>query len=174
MAEKAEEKKEEAAAAPKKKLPLDKILTALFVVMNVVVAGGGAALVYMSTLGYHRTPITEESAQEELKKDKESADYQPILYTMEPLTVNLDGRPRRIIRTVISLELLDEKGFEEVVNMGAKPRDAIVQLFNSKNYSDIESIQGKLYLKDQIASILNAQMKTGIVKDVYFNEFVVQ
>jgi flagellar FliL protein len=169
----AKETSEENKEVPKKQLPLKLILTGLFVLVNLGVSVGGLVLVYMSTLGYERQPITEERAMASLKKTMDENE-EPVIYTMDPLTVNLDGQPRRIVRAVISLEMMDGKGFEEVVRLGAHARDGIVKLFNRKRFSDIETIQGKLNLKDQIASIVNAELKEGTVKDVYFNEFVVQ
>lgn len=170
-----EEKKAEAGDAPKKSLPIKALLTVVFLVVNLVATGGGAALVYMSTLGFKRTPITEESEAEKLAKEKEAANEgNPILYTMEPFTINLAGQPRRTIRTIISFELMDEKGFEELVQLGAQPRDEIMKLLNGKTFIDIESIQGKLTLKDQITTIVSRQLKTGMIRDIYFNEFAVQ
>jgi flagellar FliL protein len=53
-------------------------------------------------------------------------------------------------------------------------RDQIVKILNSKKYIDIETIQGKLFLKDQIQTAMNKMLQKGSVKDVYFSEFVVQ
>jgi flagellar FliL protein len=168
--------KEKEAATKEEKPPKDwgKLLTLLFMVVNLATLGGGAFLVYSSTLGFHPPVITEKDAEVELKKKQEGQEANPVVYTMDPFVVNLEGQPRRIIRTVLSLEMLDEDGFEEVVRLGAKTRDSIVRLLNGKSYSDVETVQGKLFLKDQIASILNQELKTGVVKDVFFNEFVVQ
>jgi len=172
--EQKEEKKEEAAKPPRKPLPMQLIMLVTFVLLNFGVMIGGGYLVYSSTIGFHRKAITEETAGAELKEQREGEEMDPVVFTLEPFTVNLDGQPRRILRTVISLELLDEKGFEEVVQLGAEPRDAIVRLLNGKTFTDVEGIQGKLILKDEIASIVNKQMKSGVIKDIYFNEFVVQ
>ncbi|MNU01437.1 flagellar basal body-associated protein FliL [compost metagenome] len=56
----------------------------------------------------------------------------------------------------------------------AKARDQIVRILNDKNFSDLESIQGKLFLKDKIASEVNQLLRKGVVKDVFFSDFVVQ
>ena len=70
--------------------------------------------------------------------------------------------------------MLDKDGFEEVVRNSPAARDSIVRILNSKTYDDIETIQGKLFLKDQIAVTLNRSLDEGVVKDVYFGEFLVQ
>ncbi len=53
-------------------------------------------------------------------------------------------------------------------------RDKIVRVLNDKNFNDLESIQGKLFLKDTIAMEVNSILKEGVVKDVFFSDFVVQ
>jgi flagellar FliL protein len=93
---------------------------------------------------------------------------------MEPFTVNLGGSRRQTIRVALTLQMLDQDGFEEVVEHNPAARDAIVRLLNEKTFPDVESIQGKLYLKDQIAARLNEFLKRGVVKDVFFSDFVVQ
>jgi flagellar protein FliL len=158
----------------KKPIPWALILKSLFVFANVATLAGGMVLIYLSTVAHEPKIITEETAAVDLKKKQEDLEAHPVIYTLDPFSVNLDGIPRRFIRTVVSVEMLDAKGFEEVVTLGAQSRDAIVRLLNGKSYDDLETIQGKLFLKDQIASALNQQLKVGVVKDVYFSEFVIQ
>ena len=96
------------------------------------------------------------------------------MYTMPVFTVNLTGNPSRLIRIEMTFEMLDKDGFEEIVRNSPRARDEIVRYLNSKSFDDLETIQGKLALKDGIAVALNQSMKTGVVKDIYFNEFLVQ
>lgn len=163
------------AAASGKKFDPSTITTLLLAVLNLGVMGGGGFLIFKSTLGYERPSVREETVLEELKKERESADNaDAIMFTMEPFTVNLNGSPRRIIRVEMSLEMLDKEGFEEVVTLGPSARDAVVKILNAKEFRDVETIQGKLFLKDQIAVTLNGHLKKGVVTDVFFNDFLVQ
>ena len=150
------------------------LLPLMFIVLNLGVASTGAYFVFLSTVGWTYPALTEEEEAKELGKAREEKKESPIMYTMDKFTVNLDGTPRRIIQTEISVEMLDGKGFEEVVTLGGQARDSIVKLLNGKSFSDVETIQGKLFLKDQIASTLNQLLHNGVVKDVYFSQFVVQ
>lgn len=176
----AEAKKEE--SKPKKPLNVALIMQIVFAVVNFAIIGGGAFLVYKSTLGWHPPVVTESDLAEAREKhgddDKISS---PLIYTMDKFTVNLagdplKGEPKRTIRLEINLEMLGKEGFEEVINNDnrARARDRIVQLLNSKNFSELESIQGKLFLKDQIATEINSLLDEGVVKDIYFTDFVVQ
>jgi flagellar protein FliL len=140
----------------------------------VVGLGVGTFLVYSSTLGHESSVLLEKQAQKELTEFEASLRTEPVLFTLKQFNTNLDGVPRRLVRMEVSLEMLDEEGFEEVVGLGPQARDAIVRVINSKSYSDIETVQGKLQLKTQIAAELNDFLQAGVVKNVYFSDFVVQ
>jgi flagellar FliL protein len=173
----AEEKKNE---ADKKKPPLDKMLVMqlAFSVVNLAVMGWGGYLVYASTIGWH-PPVIEEQQLASLNEHEGGHGGEisgPLIYTMDKFTVNLNGEPRRTIRIEVNLEMLGKDGFEEIINTDnrAKARDRIVRMLNERTFSDLESIQGKLFLKDKIAMEINGLLDQGVVKDVYFSEFVVQ
>lgn len=164
-----------------KKLPIGLILQVVFALVNLGVTGLGAFWVYSATMGWHSPSITEEqlAAQKEADEKKQAAsgaETGPLVYTMDKFTVNLAGEPKRTIRIEVNLEMLGKEGFEEIINTDnrAKARDQIVRILNDKTFGDLESIQGKLFLKDRIATDINALLDQGVVKDVYFSEFVVQ
>lgn len=152
-----------------KRIPWQKVLLG----SNVIGTFLGVYLVYASTIGLERKVVSEEDAQKELYESAVFGD-KPIIYSLDPFTVNLSGEEERIVQIEVTLEMIDEDGFEEVVTMGGHSRDTIVQILNGKTYSDIESIQGKLYLKDEITLALNSQLKRSFIKDIYFSRFVIQ
>ncbi|MFS4460854.1 flagellar basal body-associated FliL family protein [Bdellovibrio sp. HCB2-146] len=168
----AEKQEQQAAQKPKN---TGAILQAVFAVLNLAVMGVGAYLVYASTIGWHSPKITEEQAQEELASTS-SEEAGPLVYTMDKFTVNLGGEPKRTIRLEVNLQMLGKNGFEEVMEPEnrAKARDKIVRLLNDKSFTELETIQGKLFLKDKIAMEVNSLLHRGIVKDVFFSDFVVQ
>jgi flagellar FliL protein len=162
-------------AAPAKPKNTGMILQAVFAVINLAVMGGGAYMVYASTMGWESPVITEESAQRELASTEET-ELAPMVYTMDKFTVNLTGEPKRTIRLEVNLQMLGKDGFEEVMEPEnrAKARDKIVRILNDEGFNDLESIQGKLFLKDKIAVEVNGILHKGVVKDVFFSDFVVQ
>ena len=95
---------------------------------------------------------------------------------MDKFTVNLEGELRRTIRLEVNLQMLGKEGFEEVMEPEnrAKARDRILKILNEKGFAELDTIQGKLFLKDRIAEEVNQILKKGIVKEVYFSDFVVQ
>jgi flagellar protein FliL len=172
------EEKKEAQAENKKKLDTGLILQVVFAVLNLAVVGGGAFMVYSSTLGWESPKITEqqlEDAKDDVD-DSKLTDASPLIYTMDKLTVNLLGDPKRLVRVEVNLEMLGKEGFEEIIDIDnrARARDKIISILNKKEFSEVESLQGKLFLKDQITNELNTMLVEGVVKDVYFTEFVVQ
>ena len=161
-------------AAAKKNL--GPILQIAFAVLNLSVMGVGAYLVYASTIGWQSPSISDEQAEREIASVASETDAGPLVYTMDKFTVNLGGEPKRTIRLEVNLQMLGKEGFEEVMEPEnrAKARDRIVRLLNEKSFSELETIQGKLFLKDKIAGEVNGILKKGVVKDVFFSDFIVQ
>jgi flagellar FliL protein len=169
------ETKQQAPAEVSGSGKIAKLIVPLFIFLNFAVLGVGSFLTYKATLGWVPPSVREPAAIEELKHTRETEGVRDsVLYTMPTFTVNLEGQPRRIIRVTLTLEMLDKEGFEEVVRNSPSARDAIVRILNTKTYDDLETIQGKLFLKDQISVTLNRSLNQGVVKDVYFGEFLVQ
>lgn len=154
------------------------ILQILLAVINLAVMGGGGYLVYASTLGWKSPTITEATLASTAKPALKGTEFDgyPLVYTMDKFTVNLDGEPKRSARIEVNLEMLGEGSFEEVMRSDnrARARDRILRLLNEKSFTELETIQGKLFLKNKIAMEVNGLLKDGVVKDVYFSEFVVQ
>lgn len=152
---------------------MNKMMKMIFVGVNVTSMLVGLGLVYASTMGGEHPIIREEKEIKKLEEAREARNETPYIYTLDKFKVNLDGYPRRIIQAEINLELLDKTGYEEVIRLGSKGRDAIVRILNGKRFDDIETLQGKLRLKEQISSTLNDLMVQGVVKNVYFTELIV-
>ncbi len=171
----ADEKEKAPAAEGKEPSKASKFMLPLFILVNFSVLGLGAFLTFKATLGWTPPSVREPAAIQDLKLTRETEGVRDsVLYTMPTFTVNLEGQPRRIIRVTLTLEMLDKDGFEEIVRNSPAARDSIVRILNTKTYDDVETIQGKLFLKDQIAVTLNRSLSQGVVKDVYFGEFLVQ
>ena len=158
----------------KPKRDFGKLLGLIFVVVNLIAVGFGAFLVYSSTIGYVKPSVSEEELNKEMVEFRKSLENKPIVYTMDTFNTNLEGVPRRFVRVKVNLEMLDEEGYEEVIGLGPEARDAIVHILNQKKFSDVETVQGKLELKNQITAKVNGFLKRGVVKNVYFSDFVVQ
>lgn len=162
-------KSENSEAKPKKSK-----LGIIFALVDLVVMVGGAFVVYSSTLGYKPKVFDNDEAVQKIIAEREEKAADSVLFMMDPISINLAGTPKRQLTVEMHLEMLDGNGFEEVVKMGAETRDAIMKLLEEKTFYEIESVQGKLFLKDQIATQVNHFLKQGIVKDIFFSQFIVE
>lgn len=146
----------------------------LLIGLNIVAMGIGGYLSYLGTVGMTPETIREAEAAKFIY-DEEVFKGKPIIYSLEPFTVNLaDTEDDRVVQVKVTLEMIDENGFEEVVSMGAHARDKIVSILNGKRFQELQTIQGKLFLKDEITVALNQQLKQSFIKDIYFSRFVLQ
>ena len=149
------------------------LLLGLFTLMNLGVLGLGSYWVYMSTMGYENPIITETSLRS-VASLPEHLSEGPMVYTMDKFIVNLSGLPKRTIRIQVNLDMMSAESFEGIMDTEnrARARDSIVRLLNDKTFDELETIQGKLFLKDKIVQEVNRVLKVGLVKDVYFTDFV--
>ncbi len=149
------------------------ILTSTLITLNICLLGVGAYWTYISTIGYENPSITEEKLRAPASLPAHLNEG-PMIYTMDKFVVNLSGEPKRSIRIQVNLDMINAQSFEEIMDSEnrAKARDRIVRLLNDKSFNDLESIQGKLFLKDKIVEEVNKVLKVGLVKDVYFTDFV--
>jgi len=152
---------------------IKKIGLALFVTLNIACLGLGTYWTYIATIGHEPQTITEGKLREPANlADKFTG--ASLVYTMDKFVVNLAGMPKRTIRLQVNLDMIGPESFQEIMDLEnrAKARDKIVRVLNEKTFDDLESIQGKLFLKDKIVEEVNKVLDKGLVKDVYFTDFV--
>ena len=165
----ADENNQPAPAKPKTSpLPM------LFALLNILFMGAGGYYIFTHTLGYVPPNAKEEQLARDLASFRKSLNQEPMLYSMKTFTTNLNESSRRTLRMELTLEMLDAEGFEEVFQVDAKARDAITKLLNGKAYGEVETVQGKLQLKNEIIGQVNGFLDLGVVRNVYFTEFIVQ
>ena len=152
---------------------LKKIAIALLLSANMGCLLLGSYWVFMGTLGHEPQSITEAKSRLPASIQEKFATA-PLIYTMDKFIVNLSGLPKRTIRLQVNLDMIGPESFQEIMNLEkrAKARDRIVRVLNDKTFDDLESIQGKLFLKDKIVEEVNKLLDKGLVKDVYFTDFV--
>ncbi len=150
-----------------------KILTSLLIATNLGILGLGSYWVYISTIGYEYPRVTEQALREPASLKEKFGDT-PMIYTMDKFNVNLSGAPRRSIRLQVNLDMISPVAFQEVMDFEyrARARDRIVKILNDSTVDELETIQGKLFLKDKIVAEVNQILNKGLVKDVYFTDFV--
>ncbi len=106
------------------------------------------------------------------KADKDAKNF----VNLDQFTVNLStsaGTPPRFARVVISVEVSSPEASAEIAQKMAPVRNAIIDLFNSKRPADLQTGEGRNFLKEEIRNALNSFLITGKVKGVFFSNFAV-
>jgi len=74
----------------------------------------------------------------------------------------------------MSLELEGAELSLELDNKSPVIRDRVIRILTSKTLEEISSKKGKQKISDQIIDTLNAMIKDGQIRGIYFTEFVIQ
>ncbi len=97
------------------------------------------------------------------------------IFPMEPFIVNIyDGQELRYLRVKVEFETATADAKKEIEMRQAPLRDAILVLLTTKTLQDVQDLQGKNTLRDEIMVAVNKILPPGKVSKVYFTDFVVQ
>lgn len=168
--EEAEEVKEE--KSPPKKAKSKLLLILVIGVLLVALLGVGGFIVYKQVMGggddADKKTETEAAAKKEASKIG-------VVTGVDPFIVNLKGESgKRYIKVTMQLELSNKEGIEEVKQRMPQIKDAVITVLSDKTTEDLLTVEGKFQLKEQILTRVNILLQTGVVKNVYFVEFVIQ
>ena len=96
------------------------------------------------------------------------------MYALEPFIVNIyDGQELRYLKVKIEMEMSGAVKGE--LDARLPPiRDAILILLSAKTLQDIQDVQGKNQLKEEILVAVNKIVPPGKISKIYFTDFVVQ
>lgn len=97
------------------------------------------------------------------------------MVTLEQFTVNLStpgSSAAQFVRVNVSLEVPNEESESEVMGKMPQIRNAIIDLFNSKRVTDLSTVDGRDYLREEIKNALNGLLAHGKVRGVFFTNFV--
>ena len=181
MAEEGEEVGQE-EAKPKKASSAKNPLVALLLILNMAGLGTVAFFQYKQMqLEASRPDLTQLLAESKMSQNPELAEENSVtesitkesLVDLETFTVNLaqgDG-PRRYVRLNAVLKMSNDSQLPEVEARKPQIRDTIIGILNSKRPEDILKRDGKLYLKQEIKSAINAFLIDGKVEDVFYVGF---
>jgi flagellar FliL protein len=152
-----------------------------FIILGVIVlilgAGGYAGWDFFIK-GKKEEIKNEEKAKEVPKSSFKKREEKPrITYPLDSFIVNLMDKAevgKRYLKVRIVLEVGDEEGRKTVDSHIPQLKDTILLLLSSQSFSDINTMEGKIELKQLLVSKVNQILGEGIVHRLYFTEFVVQ
>jgi flagellar FliL protein len=97
------------------------------------------------------------------------------IFPMEPFIVNIyDGQELRYLKVKVELEMVSPAIKTEIEGRMAPIRDSVLILLSAKTLQDVQDVQGKNTLKDEILMAINKNIPPGKIVKVYFTDFVVQ
>jgi len=152
-----------------------------FIILGVIVLALGAG-------GYTGWSLFIKGKKEEIKKEenkkeasksysKKKKEEPRITCPLDSFIVNLmdkAGIGKRYLKVNIILEVGDEEGKQAVNSHTPQLTDTVLLLLSSQSFNDINTMEGKIELKQLLVSKMNQLLGEGIVHRLYFTEFVVQ
>jgi flagellar FliL protein len=176
-----------AEAAPKKTGKVKKVVILVVILLIILSAGGGVAYWWL----FLRVPpppgsgATAPAAHSEsaTPRSKESSPFVERVSELPrsagkvlPLpqfVVNLtDPAGKRLLKLGMEVEANADIAKELQAN-DAKIRDAVIMLLAGKSFAEIQSPEGKVLLRAEVAARLNQILGAPRIVRVYFTEFVV-
>jgi flagellar FliL protein len=160
------EEKEEIKDAEEEKAPKKSKLKLIIIAVAVMLIGAGGIYGY--------------SKYDKGKNDNAEATKEKIMSIVCPLNsfvVNLQdktGVGKRYLKITMQLEVGKEEDKLLIGNHNAQLRDTILLLLSSQSLKEINTMEGKLDLKQTLLSRMNQILGDTIVRGIYFTEFVVQ
>ncbi len=150
------------------------IIIGIAVIIFMAAIGGGFYMLW-SKMAQMNVAGTETVATEEGAEGEEEPDTIGPMYSLDSFVVNLaEAGGNRYLRVTMELELTDEVLHTELDQRLPQVRNAMLMILPSKKAEDINTVDGKLALRDQLIDEINSFMTTGEVTNIYFTEFVIQ
>ena len=173
---------EKAAPKPKRNLPPGLLLA---VVNSLVILGALGATVYTKMI-YKKPTIDEAAEMQKIKnvaaeKEEEEIDTEKPVLTFEQQTINIkptQGKPH-FVTIAYAVELKNADAESAATQMKAALSDIVIKNLAKLEFSDLNTVQGKLLFKTQLVREFNEKLKEvskieASVNDVYLSNFVIQ
>ena len=158
---------------PKKSKTKLIIIIAAAVVIVAGAAGGAFMFLHNSAAG----PTSAEGKKKETKGEPAKA---PVFVTLDPFTVNLQSEngTDQFLQVALTLQVPDATQEEMIKNFMPQVRSRLLLLLSSKKASELNSVDGKKKLTDDIIATVNQPFaekgSPQEVSAVFFTSFVIQ
>ncbi|MGA7144669.1 MAG: flagellar basal body-associated protein FliL [Desulfobacterales bacterium] len=160
------EEKEKAKDAPEEKTSKKLSLKLIIIASIVLFIGAGGFF------GYSKFKKSSEASAATKKKQKVS-----IICPLKSFVVNLldkRGVGKRYLKVTVEVEVGRDEDKQLIDSHNPQLRDSILLLLSSQTLEEINTMDGKLALKQELLSRMKQILGNGVVRRIYFTEFVVQ
>lgn len=158
----------------------------ILAVLNLLLTVGIGAVVYLQFQHDQKEqrisdirvsdPSQPGNESEKAAEAKAVAVEKTKVLSLDQFTVNLStavGAPPKFARVMIAIEVTNDDTSEELTQRMPQVRNSIIDLFNSKRPADLQTGEGRNFLKEEIRNTLNSFLVTGKVKSIFFSNFSV-
>ncbi|CAN2039383.1 flagellar FliL protein [Candidatus Magnetomoraceae bacterium gMMP-15] len=158
----------------------NKLFIMIIIVLLVLLLAVGGLFVWKVFLTGDEQTAPAEAAKEIvettiLSEEIAVADKAEIFFPLNPFIVNLRGTGlKRYLKATIELEVDSDALKKELKTRTPQIRDAIVFVLTNKTYEDITTNEGKLQLKHELTARINNSLSNGVIRMLYFTDFIVQ
>ncbi len=151
-----------------KKVLIIIIIAGLFFLVS---TGGVFFLLWnkLASLESQNKEVVEEASEQE------KTDSIGTIYSVDTFIANLastDGK--RYLRITMDLDYSENELAEELEGRLPQIRDSILMILTTKRFEDVNNIDGKIALRNEIVEKLNSFLQKGSINNIYFTEFVIQ
>jgi flagellar FliL protein len=158
----AEETKTEEQEKEVKKVSKKKLLLFLVIGLVIVVLAGSVIAVFSTFKGGKG-------------KEKERSPKETVIYSMEPIVVNLfDPTGKRYIQIRLALELKDKKMEEEIKINEPKIKDVIISTLSTKTPEDVLQPEAKDLIKNELLQKINSALGEEAISNIYITQYIVE
>ena len=121
-------------------------------------------------------PVEEPKLDEHGKPIPPVDVNKPVYYELPQFLVNLNSTSSRVsfLKMGITLELKDQASVTTVENNKPRIVDAFNTYLRELRATDVQGSAGIARLRDELMARLNSTIEEGLVKDILFNEIIVQ
>ncbi|MCL2154704.1 MAG: flagellar basal body-associated FliL family protein [Leptospirales bacterium] len=149
-----------------------------------------AILLLLSRIGFaeNRTGSVDGIAKEKLfpsyvteNKDQRNQDIiaapppEPLaLYELPTFTLTTADTEPRFVKMTISLGYVPDQNLSsELINRRSEIQHIVNIILEGKTFEDLNSVEKTITLSEEIKSHINMRLINGMIKEVYFIEFVI-
>ncbi len=148
----------------------------IFIIIPLILmAVGAVSLLVLNKTSFFSSQTDKDSESESEKALENNGEVIKPVYSLDTFIVNLaDKDGRRYLRVTMDLELNDKSLVGEIEKRLSQIKHSILMIIPTKRFEDINSVKGKIALRNEIMTGLNSFLKNGSITNIYFIEFVVQ
>ena len=152
-----------------------KKLIIVIIIPLILMSVGSFSFIVWNRASFFSSQSEKDKEPESEKVPENNSELIRPVYSLDTFIVNLAEKGgRRYLRVKMDLELKDETLVEEIEKRLSQIRDSILMILSTKRFEDINSVEGKIALRDEIMTKLKSSLKDGNITNIYFIEFVIQ